>query len=352
MNKAEPTITKDSFGKTEEGITVYLWTLKNKNGITAKITNYGGIVTSLFVPDKKGRYDDIVLGYDKLGDYIKDNSTYIGATIGRFAGRIANARFVLDSKEYNLAKNNNSNNLHGGIKGFNKVVWEAEEIKNENETRLKFSYLSKDGEEGFPGNLRVTVTYKLNDNDELSINYEAKTDKPTPVNLTHHSYFNLTGGRRDILEHEVTINGDKYMVTDKNLIPSGEIKSVEDTPLDFRTPHKVGERIAKVEVGYDNTYDIIGYNGKLLLAGKVYEAESGRKIEVYTTEPELQFYTGNFLDGTITGKNNIVYKKHFGLCLETQHYPDSPNHSKFPSTILKPGDKYEHLCLYRFSVKE
>jgi aldose 1-epimerase len=281
-----------------------------------------------------------------------ENKPYFGSCVGRFAGRIAHAKFTLDGKEYKLAENNNGNNLHGGIVGFNKVLWNAEEVKNDKEVGLKLNYLSKDGEEGFPGNLKVTCTYTLNDNDELAINYEAETDKPTPVNLTHHTYFNLTGGKTDILNHEVTINGDKYMAIDKLLIPTGEILPVEGTLVDFRTAHKVGERIAKVEGGYDHSYEINGYTGKLQYAGKAYDESTGRYIEVSTTEPVLQFYTGNFLDGTIVGKGGNAYKQHWGLTFETQHFPDSPNHANFPSTILRPGQKYTQTCVYKFGVKK
>ena len=302
--------------------------------------------------DKNGKYEDIMLGFDKLQDYINNPSPYFGALIGRYANRIAKGKFKLDGKEYTLAQNNGVNHLHGGIKGFDKVVWNAEELKDSNDVGLKLSYLSKDGEEGYPGNLKVSVTYKLTDNNELTINYEAETDKSTPVNLTYHGYFNLTAGKTDVLNHELMLNSDKYLIVNSSIIPTGEIANVTGTPFDFKTFHKIGERIAKVDGGYDNCFVINNYNGSLQLAAKAYEPESGRTLEVWTTEPGIQFYSGNFLDGKITGKNNIVYKQHYGFSLETSHYPDAPNQPAFPSTILKPGIKYHHYTVFKFGVKQ
>ncbi|MBP7497523.1 MAG: galactose mutarotase [Bacteroidales bacterium] len=345
------TITKESFGKTDSGQEVYLWTIENKKGIKMKVSNYGGIITELYTPDKSGKFEDIVLGYNRLNDYIKE-TPYFGALIGRYANRIAKGQFKLDGKKYLLKQNNNGNHLHGGLKGFDKVVWKAEEINDPNKTGLKLKYLSKDGEEGYPGNLNVTVEYILDDNNQLVINYNATTDKATPVNLTHHSYFNLTGSAKaDVLGHKVIINADRYTVVDKNLIPTGVLAKTAGTAFDFTEFHTIGERIAEVDGGYDHNFVLNTNTDKLSLAAKVIEPVSGRTLEVYTTEPGLQFYSGNFLDGSITGKNDIKYNKHYGFCMETQHFPDSPNHPKFPAVILKPGDVYKHTCIYKFSVE-
>lgn len=341
-------IIKSDFGKTKEGQAVDLYTLTNANGMAVKITNYGGIVTSLKVPDKNGQLDDVVLGFDSLDKYLEGHP-YFGALVGRYGNRIARGKFTLNGTEYQLAANNGENHLHGGIKGFDKVVWNAEIVKKENEVGIKLSYLSKDGEEGYPGNLSVVVIYTLTKNNELKILYEAETDKPTPVNLTHHSYFNLKGaGNGDILGHLMTFAADRFTPVDEGLIPTGELKSVKDTPMDFTVPKSIGERIDRVKGGYDHNYVLNDWDGSLKQAAKVVEPTSGRVMEVWTTEPGLQFYTGNFLDGTITGKNGKVYQKHFGFCLETQHFPDSPNNPGFPSTILEPGEKYTHTTIYRF----
>lgn len=341
-------IIKSSFGKTKQDQPVDLYTLTNTNGMTVKITNYGGIVTSLQVPDKNGQLEDVVLGFDSLDKYLEGHP-YFGALVGRYGNRIAKGKFTLNGTEYQLAANNGENHLHGGIKGFDKVVWNAEIVKKENEVGIKLSYLSKDGEEGYPGNLSAVVIYTLTKNNELKIQYEAETDKPTPVNLTHHSYFNLKGaGNGDILGHLMTISADRFTPVDEGLIPTGELKSVKDTPMDFTVPKAIGERINRVKGGYDHNYVLNDWDGSLKRAAKVVEPVSGRVMEVWTTEPGLQFYTGNFLDGTITGKNGKVYHKHYGFCLETQHFPDSPNKPEFPLTILKPGEKYTHTTIYRF----
>jgi aldose 1-epimerase len=341
-------IIKSNFGKTKEGQFVDLYTLTNANGMIVKITNYGGIVTSLQVPDKNGQLDDVVLGFDSLDKYLGGHP-YFGALIGRYGNRIAKGKFTLNGTEYKLATNNGENHLHGGIQGFDKVIWNGEIIKKENEVGIKLSYLSKDGEEGYPGNLSVVVIYTLTNNNELKISYEAETDKPTPVNLTHHSYFNLKGaGNGDILGHLLTFDADRFTPVDEGLIPTGELKSVKDTPMDFTVPKAIGERISQVKGGYDHNYVLNGWDGSLKRAAKVVEPLSGRVMEVWTTEPGLQFYSGNFLDGTITGKNGKVYDKHYGFCLETQHFPDSPNKPQFPSTILEPGEKYTQTTVYRF----
>ena len=342
-------IKKEHFGKTNDGKNVDLFYLTNKNGTVVKITNYGGIITSIIVPDKIGKFDDIVLGFNTLNKYLKAHP-YFGAIIGRYANRISKAKFFLNGNEYKLATNNGKNHLHGGIKGFDKVLWKAKEIKKENEICLKLSYLSKDGEEGYPGNLSIIVTYSLTNNDELKIDYEAETDKATPINLTNHSYFNLKGaGKSDILSHVLTIYADKYTPVDKGLIPTGELKKVKGTPMDFLKPYAIGLRIKEVKGGYDHNFVLNHKKGILSPAARVYEPETGRVIEILTTQPGIQFYSGNFLNGTIKGKNGKQYNKHYGFCLETQHFPDSPNLPNFPSTILKPGEKYSQTTIYKFS---
>jgi len=341
-------IKKEHFGKTNDGKNVDLFYLTNKNGTVVKITNYGGIITSIIVPDKNGKFDDIVLGFNTLNKYLKAHP-YFGAIIGRYANRISKAKFFLNGNEYKLATNNGKNHLHGGIKGFDKVLWKAKEIKKENEICLKLSYLSKDGEEGYPGNLSIIVTYSLTNNDELKIDYEAETDKATPINLTNHSYFNLKGaGKSDILSHVLTIYADKYTPVDKGLIPTGELKKVKGTPMDFLKPYAIGLRIKEVKGGYDHNFVLNHKKGILSPAARVYEPETGRVIEILTTQPGIQFYSGNFLNGTIKGKNGKQYNKHYGFCLETQHFPDSPNLPNFPSTILKPGEKYSQTTIYKF----
>jgi len=343
---------KESFGQTPDGREVDLYTLTNTNGLRAKITNYGAILVSLEVPDRDGNLADITLGFDALDGYIKAHP-YFGATVGRYANRIGSAKFMLDGVEYKLAANDGENHLHGGIKGFDKVVWKPEDLwANDNEALLKMSYISEDDEEGYPGNLACTVTYTLTADNELKISYEAETDKTTVVNLTNHSYFNLADqGTGDILGHELTLNADRYTPVDEGLIPTGEIRSVKDSPMDFTLPMSIGSRIEQVSGGYDHNYVINSGGGTLALAAKVNEPTSGRVMEIYTTEPGVQLYTGNFLDGTLTGKGGKVYKKHYGFCLETQHFPDSPNKPNFPSAVLLPGQKYTSETIYRFYTK-
>jgi aldose 1-epimerase len=341
-------ITKEVFG-TVDNKEVYLYTLKNGSGFTIKITNYGGIVTSVLAPDKNGKFDNVVLGYDSLAGYLKD-TPYFGAIVGRYANRIAGGKFILNGREYTLAVNNGPNHLHGGIKGFDKVIWDAEEIKRENETGLKLHYLSKDGEEGYPGNLDVTVIYMISTDNELKIEYSAKTDNPTPINLSHHSYFNLAGTTgRDILDQYLFIDADRYTVVDETLIPTGELRDVTG-PMDFRKPMTVGSRINDVPGGYDHNY-VLNNKETIAKVAELFDSISGRTMEVYTDEPGMQFYSGNFLDGSIIGNNGIIYRKHFGLCLETQHFPDSPNHLEFPNTILRPGEEYKQNTVYKFGVK-
>jgi aldose 1-epimerase len=358
--KPAPTVLKvdvNTFGETADGRQVRLYSLRNANGLQADIMTYGAIVVSLQTPDRKGRMDDIVLGYDDLQDYIK-NSPYFGAIVGRYGNRIAKGKFTLDGTEYTLATNNNNiNHLHGGVKGFDKVVWDDEPVWKDDAVGVKLSYLSKDGEEGYPGNLKATVTYLLTNKNELRIEYGATTDKATPVNLTHHGYFNLTGGENDILGHVLSLNADKFTPVDEGLIPTGELTPVKGTPMDFLKPTAIGARInetyeqLKFGGGYDHNW-VLNKRGKgMTLAARVYEPTTGRIMEIQTMEPGIQFYSGNFLDGTITGKEGKVYKHRWGFCVETQHYPDSPNKPDFPSTILRPGEKYETTTIYRFSAK-
>jgi aldose 1-epimerase len=349
-------IKKEFFGKTQDG-QVDLYTITNAHGMELRVTNYGGIIVSLRVPDKNGSVADVVLGYDNFDGYAK-NPAYFGAIVGRYANRIANGAFTLDGAVYHLAKNNGPNSLHGGLKGFDKVIWHAEPLTNEQGSGLILTYTSKDGEEGYPGNLKTKVTYTLTDQNELRIDYEATTDKAAPVNLTSHSYFNLAGeGSGDILKHELTLNADRFTPVDQTLIPTGELRPVKGTPLDFTKPTAVGARINDnyeqllIAHGYDQNFVLNRKDDDLLLAARVHEPGSGRVLEVYTTEPGVQLYTGNFLDGSITGKHGHVYNKHAAMCLETQHFPDSPNHANFPSTILRPGKTFRSRTVYRFSVR-
>ncbi len=353
--ETKPQITKQAFGKTPDGEAAEIYTLTNANGVEAKITTYGGIVTSLKVPDRNGKLADVVLGYDDLEGYV-GNTAFFGAIVGRYGNRIAKGKFSLNGHDYTLAKNDGENHLHGGVKGFNKRIWKAKEVKGKDGVGLSLSYLSKDGEEGYPGNLSVTVVYTLTNKNELRIDYTATTDKATVVNLTHHSYFNLAGGGT-ILNHELMINADRFTPVDSGLIPTGELRAVKGTPLDFTKPMVIGERIDQdyeqmvLGKGYDHNWVLNKKDSEMSLAARVYEPETGRVMEVYTTEPGMQFYTGNFLDGSITGKGGQVYNRRTGFCLETQHYPDSPNHPSFPTTTLKPGQKYKTTTIYKFSAK-
>jgi aldose 1-epimerase len=350
------TITKSAFGQTAEGTPVDLFTLTNANGIVVKITNYGGIVTSILAPDKNGQMADIVLGFDSLAPYLKTHP-FFGALVGRYGNRIAKGKFTLDGKEYTLAANNMGNHLHGGLKGFDKKVWTAEIIEGDLPA-LKLNYLSKDMEEGYPGNLDVEVVYTLTNDNELKIEYTATTDKKTVVNLTNHSYFNLTGGRQDILGHVLMLNADRFVPVDETLIPTGELAPVAGTPFDFTTPTAVGERVdadhpqIQFGRGYDHCWVLNKQGDEMSLLGSVYEPNSGRYLEAFTTEPAVQFYCGNFLDGSLTGKGGVKYDRRYGLCLETEHYPDSPNQPDFPSTVLNPGETYETATVYKFSVKD
>ena len=342
-------ITKIPYGNLG-GQELFQFTLENKNNMTVKIINFGGIITSLLVPDLTGKIDDVVLGYKDLDDYLTDQF-YLGTLIGRFGNRIAKGHFVLNGKEYQLARNDGENHLHGGNVGFNRVVWEADEFSNGQGVGVELSYLAKDGEEGYPGNLTTTVRFLLNNQNELIINYLATTDQPTIINLTHHSYFNLKGeGNGDILEHELMINADRYTAVDEGLIPTGELKPVENTPLDFTTWQPIGARIEKISGGYDHNYVLNRKGSELTLAASVREPRSGRVMTVHTTQPGMQFYSGNSLDGSLTGKRGVKYGKHSGFCLETQHFPDSPNHPEFPSTVLNPGELYQQTTIYHFTT--
>lgn len=347
-------VTKQAFGKTADGRDIQLYTLTNKNGMTVAITNYGGIVQSIKTPDRNGKLDDIVLGFETADGYLKEHP-YFGALIGRYGNRIAKATFTLNGQVYKLAANDGPNHLHGGIRGFDKQLWSARESAEPASQRLELTYVSKDGEEGYPGTLSTTVVYTLTDENELRIDYTATTDKDTVLNLTNHSYFNLAGqGSSDILGHQIMIAADRFTPVDATLIPTGELKPVEGTPFDFRKATAIGARINAQDEqitrgrGYDHNFVLNRAGSDLALAARVTEPTSGRVMEVLTTQPGVQFYTGNFLDGTLTGKAGRVYQHRYGFCLETQHFPDSPNQPKFPSTVLKPGEKYQTTTVYRF----
>jgi len=359
--KPKAGIEKEVFGQFK-GQQVELYTLTNSNGVIMKVATYGGTITELYVPDKNGKMGNVVLGFDKLDgftspEYEKSNPNF-GAIIGRYGNRIAKGKFTLDGVEYTLATNNGENHLHGGNIGFNRVVWAAKPVENAGGNALELTYASKDMEEGYPGNLQVKVTYTLTDDNELKIDYYATTDKATPCNLTNHSYFNLsTGKQTTIADHELVILADRFTEVDNGLIPTGNLPNVAGTPMDFTTPYKIGERIdadfeqLKLGGGYDHNWALRNSDGSLALAATVYEQESGRFMEVFTTEPGIQFYTGNFLDGTLFGIDNIKYVRRAGLCLETQHFPDSPNQPDFPSTILQPEQTYQTQTIYKFSTK-
>jgi aldose 1-epimerase len=349
-------IAAKPFGTTSQGEKVTQYTLTNAKGASVSIITYGGIVTSLKVPDRNGKLADVVLGFKTLSEYEK-KSPYFGCLVGRYGNRIAKGEFTLDGHTYHLATNNNGQSLHGGLRGFDKVVWNAVPAETRQGPSLKLTYVSKDGEEGYPGNLSVTATYTLTNKNELKLVFRAKTDKATVVNLTHHSYFNLAGqGSGDILGHVVTIHADKYTPVDQVLIPTGKIAQVKGTPFDFRKPTAIGARInaenpqLKNGKGYDHNWVADKLPGHLGLIAKVEEPKSGRVMEVISTEPGVQFYSGNFLDGTLIGKGGKVYGFRNGFCFEPQHFPDSPNHKSFPSTVLRPGETYRNTIIYRFSI--
>jgi aldose 1-epimerase len=347
-NKISAGIIKTDWGEAD-GKQVYLFTLANKNGMQVKISNYGGTITSWGVPDKNGNENNIVIGFDSLSGYLA-KPPYFGATIGRYGNRIANGKFKIGDSVYTLAKNNGKNHLHGGIKGFDKVVWNTSTIAD-TIPELTLTYLSKDGEEGYPGNLNVTVKFTLSDDNELIIEYSAETDKATPVNLTNHSYFNLSGNvNNDILQETLMIDANNYTPVDSTLIPTGEIKAVKETPFDFTQPHKIGERIAQVSGGYDHNFVLNKKDSSLHLAATATDSLTGIQLIIFTTEPGIQYYSGNFLDGSIKDRNGKAINQHAAFCLETQHFPDSPNEPNFPSTILKPGEKYHSLTKYKIAL--
>ena len=349
-------IDKIQFGETMDGTGVDQFILSNNNGMEVRIITYGGIITSWMAPDKNGDYKDIVLGYNTLAEY-EAETPYFGALIGRYGNRIAKGKFSLGNQEYTLAVNNGVNHLHGGLKGFDKVIWDAKTIVSDSTVSLELSYLSKDMEEGYPGNLETKVTYTLNNKDELSVNYEATTDKPTIVNLTQHSYFNLTADfNQDILGHELVINADSFLPVDNNLIPTGEFRDVTGTPFDFKTSKAIGTHIdneniqLKNGLGYDHCWVLNDQNTGVRFVASAYEPVSGRLLEVFSDEPGIQFYSGNFLDGTLPSKNKGMYQHRSGFCFETQHYPDSPNQKNFPSVRLDPGEKYNSKTVFRLSA--
>jgi aldose 1-epimerase len=353
---ADKNVTVKSFGETPGGEEVELYTLCNANGMKAEIMTYGAIVVSLEVPDRDGNPGDIVQGYDNLDGYI-ENNPYFGAIVGRYGNRIARGRFTIDGTEYTLATNDGDNHLHGGNVGFDKVVWDAKPVKRSDGPALELVYMSPDGDEGYPGNLMAKVTYVVTNDNELLVEYEATTDKPTVVNLTHHGYWNLSACERDILGHELMINANTFTPVDSGLIPTGQLTPVEGTPMDFRTPTAIGARVnadyeqLRFGGGYDHNWVLKRDGEGMALAATLYDEPSGRYMEIWTEEPAIQFYCGNFLDGTITGKGGKVYGHRSGLCLETQHYPDSPNHANFPSTALRPGEVYTTKTVHRFSVR-
>lgn len=358
MTEDKIAITQSEFGKTKDGLVVNQYTLKNRNGVEMNVINYGGRITSLKVPNKSGEFENVILDFDNLEAYEADNP-FFGALIGRYGNRIANGKFNLNGEEYALATNDGSNHLHGGVDGYDRVVWEAEPIEEGSEdSTLKLTYLSKDGEEGYPGNLNVTVVYTLTNDNAVEVTYEATTDKSTVVNLTQHAYFNLTGDfSKDILNHDVVIDADTYLPVDETLIPTGEIRKVEGTPFDFTSPKKIGKEInadneqLKRGKGYDHCWVLNGKKGNMRFVASAFDEDSGRFMEILSTEPAIQFYTGNFLDGTLPMPNRGTYNHRTGFCLETQHYPDSPNQEKFPSTVLNPGETYKTKTTFKFSTK-
>ncbi len=355
--EAKMSVTKDSYGKLPDGTEIEQYTMTNANGMLVSVVTYGAVVTTVEVPDRDGKIANVTLYRDSLADYMemkngKPTTPYFGATIGRYGNRIAKGRFTVDGKEYKLAINNEPNALHGGLKGFDKVVWKAEPTTTADTVGVAFTYTSPDGEEGYPGTLKVKVTYSVTDKDELKIDYEATTDKATVLNLTNHNYWNLAGaGSGDVLGQEVTINADRYLPVDDTLIPLGEPKPVKDTAMDFTTAKKIGADMAKVEGGYDHCYVLNRKGNDLSLAAKASDPSSGRVMEIFTTQPAIQFYGGNFLDGTIVAGGK-KYDKHFAFCLETQHYPDSPNKPDYPTTLLKPGETYKQSTVHKFSVQK
>ena len=348
----QASVEKGAFGRMPDGTAVDVYTLKNKNGLVAKVITYGALLTEMHVPDRNGRLGDVTLGFDNLQQYL-DGHPYFGATIGRYANRIAKGRFTLEGQTYTLATNNGPNHLHGGLRGFDKVIWNASILGTEAGASVKFTYVSRDGEEGYPGTLTATVIYTLTDRDELRLEYTATTDKATVVNLTNHAYWNLAE-QGDILGHILMLNAGRYTPVDDTLIPTGEIAPVRGTIMDFTKPMPIGSRIRQLTndpQGYDHNYVLRGGGGKLALAARVEEPKTGRILEIHTTEPGIQFYSGNFLDGTLQGKRGIVYQQHHAFCLEADHFPDSPNRPEFPTVTLRPGQAYRQTTIHRFTAE-
>lgn len=352
-NAPKSRVQKSAFGKLPDGTDVDLYTLTNSQGMVARIMTYGATLIGLDVPDRNGKMADVVLGFPSLEQYVKGHP-FMGSTVGRVANRIGKGQFTLDGQQYTLAVNNGPNHLHGGLKGFDKAVWKASPARSADGPAVKFTYLSADGEEGYPGNLKVVVTYTLTNKNALRIDYTATTDKATPVMLTNHSYFNLAASG-DILGHELKLMAERYTPVDENVLPTGKITPVQGTDMDFTRPHRIGERIDRIGAtdphGYDHNYVLNGGGKSLAVAAQVYEPTSGRVMEMRTTEPGTQFYTANFLDGTLTGKGGMVYGKHAGFCLEAGHFPDAVHHANFPSIILRPGNTYRQRTEYVFSTR-
>jgi aldose 1-epimerase len=351
-------VVKQNYGALPDGRTAQLYTLTNANGLKATLTSYGAILVSMEVPDRDGKLADVTLGYDTLEGWLS-NTSYFGSTVGRYANRIAEGKFSLDGKTYTLATNNNKNHLHGGIKGFDKMLWDAKPVRRAGAVGVEFSYTSRDGEEGYPGNLKTTVTYLLTDKNELRIEFKATTDKATIVNLAHHSYWNLTGDpTKTILDHELMLAADQFLPVDEGLIPTAELRPVKATPFDFTQLTKIGARVEaddqqlKFGKGYDHCWVLRNQSRKVALAATLYDPSSGRAMDLSTDQPGIQFYGGNFLDGTVTGKKGVKYQFRTALCLETQHYPDSPNKPSFPSVVLRPGQTYRHTMVLRFYTKK
>ena len=350
-------VSRAPFGTLPDGTAVELFTLTNPDGVEMRAMTYGGIIVSLRVPDRRRQLDDIVLGFDTAAEYASGHP-YFGAIVGRYANRIANGRFVLDGTTYQLATNNGPNHLHGGVKGFDKVIWSGEPFQDDRGAGVVFTYTSRDGEEGYPGAVQARVTYTLTNRNEIIVDYHATADRPTVINLSQHSYFNLAGqGSRDVLEHELQIHADRYTPVDETLIPTGELAAVAGTPFDFSALTAIGARIGQDHVqlhrgrGYDHNYVLTRTGTELQNAARVVERTTGRTLEVATTEPGMQFYTGNFLDGSVTGRQGRVYRQRYGFCLETQHFPDSPNKPAFPSTVIRPGGEYRSRTVFRFGTE-
>ena len=344
-------VEKQPYGKLPDGREVDLYTLTNAAGMRVKLITYGALTVGVEVPDRDGKLTDVTLGYATLEGWL-DNPNYFGATVGRYANRIAKGKFILDGSTCTLATNNGENHLHGGVQGFHKVLWDAQPVETDAAVGVRLTYLSKDGEEGYPGNLKVAALYSLTAGNEFKVEFSATSDKPTVVNLAHHSYWNLAGpAAGDILGHVLTVNADRYTPVDAGLIPTGELAAVKGTALDFTAPTAIGKRIGQLEGGYDHNFVLRRDQQALCLAARVVEPTSGRVMEILTDQPGMQFYSGNFLDGSVTGKGGVAYGKHFGLCLETQHFPDSPNQPAFPPVVLRPGETYRHTMVHTFTTQ-